>query len=331
MGLGAHNPYAVLGVTRSATQEEIKAAFRRLALRHHPDINTSDPAARTRFTQINEAYEVLGDEGRRRAFDRESPWGSTPPRADAAPNDGHKAKPAAHTTGMGAFEEFLRTMNPHSDAPPPPNDSAPQHDRTVPKSSVSASAAVQLFFMEAAKGCTKEVEYTVVTTVQGLWESTRHVGVVHFPPGTQSGQTLRMDTERGPCFIRVFVEEHEVFVRLGSDLHSVHPLTLTQAVFGATVLVPGLDGEVTIVVPSGTQHGDVHRLPEGGLPDLHSPRRGDHVVHFVVEIPTTLTLRQRSLLEAFRADEGAEGPPRPPDPSRLRRLTRRWRHLFAGA
>eukprot|EP00667_Euglena_gracilis_P026543 EG_transcript_32076 len=153
------DPYAVLGVPSYANQEDIKAAFRRLAKQCHPDVNSTDPNSHNRFRQINEAYELIGDEARRREYDAAHDSHAHP---DWPPGPDPSRTPPA--TDMDAFEAFLRGLKGSPTAGPA---TPPPEAEAAAKGKVTASVDVRLTFLEAARGCTKEVQYTVRRAFQG--------------------------------------------------------------------------------------------------------------------------------------------------------------------
>lgn len=326
---GAGDPYEALGVTPFASQGEIKAAFRRLAMQYHPDVNPGDPAARGRFAQINAAYERIGDAAKRRDYD------SSAGAADhnryertAAPTEATGAPPRWQTSAdMGAFEAFLKGMQAGAGAGGP---KAAHHTSDPffgdPKPDVSIHVEVRLSFEEAARGCEKELAYRVQRGVLGRAPAavTRTL-TVRVPAGIQAGEVLRIEHKGEPCFVHVVVEEHEVFRRHGIDLHLVFPLAWTQAIRGASVRVPTLEGDASVLIAAGTQHGAQHRLKGKGLPDVNATTVGDLVIHFIVEVPHLLSERQRRAVEEFAADEN-----RPvSDPATLRDLRQKWGVLLS--
>lgn len=328
--LSIRDAYATLGVPTDASQEEIKRAFREKAKQCHPDVNADDPKARDRFNAINHAYEAIGEESTRRAYDlkagRGFAGGSHEWSAGVDPQYKPKRRAWSGTGfeafGMG-FEAFMKqTMGAEPEGGMGAQARAGQEKPL--QQGTASQTDVRLTFREAAKGCRKEVDFSLHRVVHGHEEvSTERVWVA-IPAGIQQGEILRVDHKRDPLFVRVQVEEDEVLLRQGTDLHMVFPLRISQAILGATVHVPTLDGDVTVEVPPGTQHGDMQHIKGHGIRDVNGAAMGDQVVHFIVEIPSTITPDQREQMIRFSQDE----PTYIPGLAALGDLKRRWRVLF---
>lgn len=278
--------YEVLGVSRGATEADIKRAFRELARKHHPDVN---PQGGESFREINEAYAVLSDRESRARYDR---WGH--------PDDG--------STGFGAVVDAAHEMI----------NEVLRRRRNRQKGR-DLRYTLEVTFEEAAFGATKTIQ---VPDGEGR---TREFTVI-LPAGSKEGtvKQFRGEGERGKggaapgdLHVIVRVAEHAKFRREGFDVHSDHTVTFAQAALGAVIDLPTLDGPVKMRVPEGTQPGRVFRIRGRGIPQASGKTapRGDHLVHIQVEIPTELTPRQRQLIEELareRNDTAALPPGDPP-------------------
>jgi DnaJ-class molecular chaperone len=278
--------YEVLGVDRSATEADVKRAFRELARKHHPDVN---PHGGESFREINEAYAVLSDREQRARYDR---WGH--------PDDG--------TTGFGAVVDAAQEMI----------NEVLRRRRTKQKGR-DLRYTLEVTFEEAAFGVSKTIQ---VPDSEG---ATRAFTVV-VPAGSKEGTVkhFRNEGERGkggaqPGDLHVIlrVAEHHTFRRDGVDVHSDHTITFAQAALGAVIDLPTLDGPVKMRIPEGTQPARMFRIRGRGIPQASGKNapRGDHLVHVQVEIPTELTARQRQLIEELareRNDTAALPPGDPP-------------------
>jgi curved DNA-binding protein len=307
--------YRTLGVSKSATEKEIKAAYRRLARKHHPDVNPGSKEAEARFKEVNEAYEVLGDKEKRKRYDElGANWsafgrgaGPTPgwPRGGVRIDfedlgggsgfsdffktffggagfggttpfgGGRGASPFGGGTGFGVEEGF---------------NSAPASD---------AEGEVELTLSEVLRGTTREV---------GVEGSKRRVEV-KIPPGVRDGSRVRIAGEggrgaggrRGDLYLRVRLAPDPTFERRGDDLSTTVRVPLTVAVLGGEVQVTTLEGPVGIKIPPGTPAGQVFRLRGHGLPRLgEKGARGDLLASLAVDLPRSLTPRQKELFEELR-------------------------------
>ncbi len=275
------DPYDVLGVQRSADAAAIKSAFRKLAKKHHPDANKSDPKAAQRFSEVNSAYEILGDDAKRKAFDRGEIGADGKPRFE-----GFRAQPGGgfgHADfetifpggfarggrggGFGGFEDLLKGMfggaagrrsgfETHVDAD---DIGAPRgRDVTVP---------LTISLAEAAQGGTRRVRLPNGKEVD-----------VKIPAGLADGQQIRLKGQGlpgagavGDALIAVTVAPHKLFTREGANLRLELPVALYEAVLGAKVRVPTLDGAVELAIPAGTSSGRTFRLKGKGMPGKGGP------------------------------------------------------------
>ena len=287
--------YAVLGVAKSATEADIKRAFRELARKHHPDVALSGDGGEV-FREINEAYAVLSDPDARARYDR---WGHATSGGDDAGGFSAVVDAASELWG-----ELLR-------------------GRRSKQKGADLRYTLEVTFEEAAFGAEKTVHAG----------GRDHVVVV--PAGTKDGfaKTLKGEGERGKpgapagdLIVHVRVAEHAQFRRDGHDVHSDHLVTFAQAALGAVVDLTTIDGTVKMRVPPGTQPGSVFRVRGRGIPQASGKTapRGDHLVHVQVEVPSELTPRQRELIEELaRVSGDAPGGPVP-----RRRLLDRVRSLL---
>jgi molecular chaperone DnaJ len=300
--------YEVLGVKRTADDDELKKAYRKLALKLHPDKN-SETHAEERFKELNEAYQILSDPERRMQYDR----------------FGH----AAFEQGAGAgfdfaagfddiigdlFGDFFGTGRGRGAKP----GTTPQ---TCPQCNGSGQMRFQQGFFSIAKTCGKcNGQGQIVTNPcakcdgAGARRVTYTVNV-KIPAGVDTGSRLKLRGEgeagdsggpSGDLYVVLDVDEHPIFTRDGRDLVCEVPLSITQAALGTEIEVPTLDGSSKVKVPAGTQSGQMFRLRGRGVPDLGGYGNGDELVRIVVETPRKLTARQRDLLEEFAKLSGED-------------------------
>ncbi|MGN6109566.1 MAG: DnaJ C-terminal domain-containing protein [Kofleriaceae bacterium] len=264
--------YAVLGLTRDASETDVKRAFRELARRHHPDVNPGDGGER--FREINEAYAVLSDRDARTRYDR---WGH--------PDDG--------SSGLGAVVDAAQEII---------NDVFRR--RRSKQRGKDVRYTLEVTFEEASFGSSKTITLPSEPASEG---KLRELTVV-IPPGMKDGtvKTLKGEGERGrggaaagDLHVMIRIAEHGVFRRDGLDVRSDQTISFSQAALGAVIEVPTLDGPIKMRIPEGTQPGRVFRIRGRGIPQAagKAAPRGDHLVHVHVEVPTELTPRQRELIE----------------------------------
>jgi molecular chaperone DnaJ len=299
--------YLVLGVSRDATDAEIKRAFRELARKHHPDVNPESNGEA--FREINEAYAVLSDNEARARYDR---WGH--------PDD---------TTGLSAVVEAAQDIL---------NDVFRR--RRGKQRGNDLRYKLELTFEEAAFGCSKMIQIPASdgqTSPTGQTSQTRKTreftvvvaaGVLDGTVKTfkGEGEPGKGSAAPGDLHVSLRVAEHPVFRRDGLDVRSEHTISFTQAALGAVLEIATLDGAVKMRIPEGTQPGRVFRIRGRGIPQASgktSPR-GDHLVHIQIEVPTELTPRQRELIEELAQSTGE---PRAGNPQK-RRLIDRMRSLL---
>ncbi len=337
--------YAILGVPRTASAADIRAAFRSLAMRYHPDRNPDDPAAADRFREVAEAWEVLGDAEQRARFDRLGPLytpGGKPPSPedlegilkDALGNlfgvrrDGEPGADLRETvtvtledsaTGCEREVTVTRTVR----CRPCDGTGAPRDGRAACATcNGSGKGASRWMFRNACADCAGR-GFRPSSRCDRCSGEGRHPQAealrVRVPAGVATGQKLRVRgkghesaTEglaTGDLYVVVAVAEHPVFRRRGADVLCEAPVLLTELCLGADLRVPTLEGTTTIRVPAGTAPGDAFRLEGRGLPGPGG-RRGDLHVKVVVDIPERLDVPERQALEALARVLRADSHPR---------------------
>lgn len=294
------DPYDVLGVPRGASADEIKKAFRKLAKKLHPDANKKDPRAAVKFAELNAAYEILGDETKRKAFDRGEIDAEGKPRFQGF--EGFGAGPGAGAGGFGregvfetftfgpegvrrgggragafrGFEDILSGMFGGGVGGQRGTDAFEAADFPLHGSQRDATASLTITLAEAAHGAAKRVRLPTGKDVD-----------VKIPPGLTEGQQIRLKGQgftspggrTGDALITVTVEPHRFFKVEGRNLRLELPVTLYEAVLGGKVRVPTLDGAVELAVPAGSSSGRTFRLKGKGLPG------GDLLVALRIALP----------------------------------------------
>jgi DnaJ-class molecular chaperone len=296
------DPYQILGVSRTSSQDEIKQAYRRLAKQHHPDRNPNDRNAERRFKEVQAAYEVLGDPDKRTQYDRFGAGGPRPDYQEWTSGPGFNTNFDVHFGGddlTSIFEQFFSRGA-------GVGTGGRQRGKRRPARGADIEMDVTLNFEEAIKGAVREV----VLATEGADQRER----IRFrvPAGVEDGQTVRVPGKgqgrgsgRGDLVVRVHVQPHPQFRREGLDLFVDLWLSFPEALLGAEVEVPTLDGTARLKIPPGTPSGTKLRLRGRGVEDVRSGRTGDLYAVIRIDAPRTLTPRARELVEALR-DELAE-------------------------
>jgi DnaJ-class molecular chaperone len=290
------DPYDILGIGRSASQEDIRRAYRRLARKLHPDLNPGDRAAEERFKRLSAAYDLLGDPEKRERFDRGEIDASGEARPQPPPRHHHDAfdmtgdgpyPPGTGPAGMMDMDDLLGSVFGHR------SGTASGTSRFRIRGG-DLRGRLTLDFLEAVNGTTKRVTLPDGRTVD-----------VTVPPGTQDGQVLRLRGRGGPgiggaqagdLLLEVEVGEHRYFTRLGDDIHLELPISLSEAVLGGRAEAPTPTGPVAVSIPKGSNTGTVLRLRGRGVPRPDGSR-GDAYITLKVVLPNG----RDPELEAFAA------------------------------
>jgi DnaJ-class molecular chaperone len=323
--------YATLGVPRTASQADIKKAFRKLARQHHPDVNKGDGAAERRFKEISEANEVLSDPEKRKLYDQlGSNWqayeqagaGSGRPGAPFAGFQGFRPggggvrfEYRGNPDDLAGFSDFFRTffgggLN---------FDDLGEQGRARTQTRVRTASIEDLFGdLGSATGAANgrpparsrleaEAEISLEEVASGTKRLLDMQGKrieVDIPAGVADGQRIRFSSvgpNRSDVYLRVKVRPHPVFTRKGADLQRELPLMLREALLGAEVPVPTLNGRVLLRIPPETQNGRTFRLAGKGLPRFRGEGRGDLYAKVLVVLPTGLSDEGRQAAERFLA------------------------------
>ena len=272
--------YQVLGIGKSASDKDIKAAFRRLARRHHPDLNPGDEAAEREFKKINEAYEVLSDPESRNRYDR---YGDNWMHADRIESGGGgfgygaAAPPGAGDLFGGDLFDLLGGFG-----------------RSGARASQRLETSVDISLKEAFTGTTRNVTLSEPHGPRRM--------EVTIPPGVRSGSKVRISPSEGlDLLIDVKVNPHRLFRRRGDDLHVDAEVPFEVAALGGEAEVATMTGRILLKIPSCSGTGRKIRLSGRGMPVLGNPeRRGDLIVTVRPTVPGDLTDDQRRLLETYR-------------------------------
>lgn len=308
--------YATLGVSKTATADQIKQAFRKLARKYHPDVNPSDKTAEAKFKEINEAYEVLSDPDKRRKYDQFGQYWNRAEGAGWPPNAGSADFSGFDFSQYGSFDDFInellgrfggaspgggRTYTSYRTSPGGPtgyggfSDFSGYRDTTSPGQDLESTLALSL--SEAFNGAQKRLNLGNETIT------------VRIPAGAKPGSRIRIKEKgqinpasrrRGDLYLVVEIKPHTFFRFEGDNLVCEVPIAPDEAVLGASIEVPTPDGSVTMNIPAGIRSGQTLRLRGKGWRNP-SGTRGDQLVRVMIVPPPEVSPTERELYEKIRA------------------------------
>ncbi len=317
------NYYQILGITSTATNDEIKRAFRRLARTCHPDLNPGDKVAEEKFKAIGEAYEVLSDASRRAQYDEFSRYwnqkgfqgkggrkkarakSARSPRPVARPSDRVATEVPPTDMDFGEFADFNSFVDRLLERRPPQRTTPPQPGT---KDYYRPGNTRTSYTVNARKGRDAEARLTIplTTAYTGGRERIRLEDgrslEVSMPPGLVTGQRVRLKNQGingGDLYLKITVAPHDFFRLDGMDLYCQVPVTVPEAVLGGAIEVPTLDGWVKMTLPPGVRQGQRLRLSNKGYP-IEGDRRGDQIVEVQIQIPSAPTDGEKDLYQQLR-------------------------------
>lgn len=290
--------YEILGIERTADENTIKKAYRKLAKQYHPDTNKGNPQAEEKFKEATEAYAVLSDPEKRKQYDQfgSGEGGQNGEWQEFHFDEGDMDDILKNIFG-GGFGGF-RTDGFTSDGFHSYGYRMPAEDGQ------DVHADIDVEFMEAVNGCEKTIR---LTEADGTSKSLK----VRIPAGIDTGKSIRLRGKgmpgrnggrQGDLLLRVTVKERQGFERKDTDVYSTVKIPFTTAVFGGEVIVPTLDGKVLCKIRPGTQSGTKIRLQGKGIISMKTPHvRGDQYAVVQIEVPRTLNPEALKKLKEFEA------------------------------
>jgi curved DNA-binding protein len=312
----ADDYYKTLGVEKTATAEELKKAYRKLALKYHPDRNPNNKAAEEKFKKISEAYAVLSDPEKKKQFDQ---FGSDQFRQRYSQEDifrGVDLDEILRSFGFGGFgrtgtrtyRTSTRRGGGFSGA-----DSDPFADlfgggqsyANIPQQGQDLEYNLAITLEESVLGAEKKIAIPQEGKVEEI--------NIRIPAGIAAGKRLRLGGKGypgssggppGDLYLHIAIVPHPIFTRDGNDIHLEKAVTFTQAALGSTIEVPTLDGTTKrIKIPPGTQNNTKIRMKGYGVPHMKGGGKGDQFVKITIQVPKNLTDRQLQLLKKL-VEEG---------------------------
>ena len=309
--------YQTLGVSKDADQDEIKKAYRKLARQYHPDVNPDDPKAEEKFKEINEAYQVLSDEDKRKKYDQFGSQWKQYQRTGGRPEDFDWSQWAARGQpggtqyrtvsqeeleqmfggGLGGFSDFFETLFGGMGGVRGTRRTARRPGAQTAARGRDIEHPVQISLKEAFHGTTRLLTF----------EGGRRIEA-SIPPGVKSGSKVRLSGQgaegprgAGDLYLKVDVKPHPKFERDGDDLRMDQPVDLFTALLGGEVKVATIDKEVQLTIPPESDSGKVFRLKGLGMPKLGSPKkRGDLYVTLQIQVPKDLTAAQKKTFKELQ-------------------------------
>jgi curved DNA-binding protein len=307
--------YQILGVSKNASEKEIKQAFRKLARKYHPDVNPGDRGAEQRFKEINEAHEVLSDPEKRRKYDElGANWKQYEQYTRGPSPGGFGGFRVDFEGGSGAgFSDFFKTFfGGGIDLEDLFGQAAGPGFRTSrrarggrgfgepPEAGLDVSAVVEVSLDEAYRGTTRRLSLEGGPAAEAF--------EVRIPAGVRDGSRVRVSGKgeksrggrAGDLYLEVKVKPNPLYRREGDNLYVDVPVTFAEAALGAEIEVPTLSGRARIRIPAGSQTGRLMRLKGKGMPRLKGGEPGDLFVKLVVVVPKELKPREQELVRELQ-------------------------------
>lgn len=281
--------YKILGVSRNASSEDIKKAYRKLARRYHPDLNSGKKEAEEKFKEIQEAYEVISKEDKRKAYDvyGSSGFGGFQPGQERTTRRWSESSPEGgfrfSFSDVSGFEDIFGEMFGTREAT----------GRTGRVRDVEHE--IEIDFETAIKGGGRDIKISRET---GERKTSTETISVKIPPGVDDGSRIRVAGKgeagrgrgtSGDLYLRVKVMPHPIFRRNQDDIYLEVPITFYEAALGAQINVPTIDGTATVTIPSGIQNGTKLRLKGKGVPNIKNKERGDEYVVVKIVMPEQIS------------------------------------------
>ncbi|BAY94553.1 MULTISPECIES: DnaJ C-terminal domain-containing protein [unclassified Tolypothrix] len=305
--------YAILGVSKTASPEEIKQAFRKLARKFHPDVNPGNKQAEASFKEVNEAYEVLSDPDKRKKYDQFGQYWKQ--AGQGFPSGAGVDMGGFDFSQYGSFNDFLNEL--FGGAGPRSNRQNYSYSTSTSSRRPGGFGGFNDFgFQDMGAGTSQDSEATITLTfaeafagIQKRFSLGNETIDVRIPAGAKAGTRLRvrgkgqinpMTQQRGDLYLKVELQPHSFFQFEGDNLICEVPITPDEATLGASIDVPTPDGSVNVKLPAGVRSGQSLRLRGKGWP-LAKGGRGDQLVKVAIVPPKDMSQQEREYYEKIRA------------------------------
>jgi len=310
--------YAILGVNKTTSADEIKKTFRKLARKYHPDMNPENKEAEARFKEVNEAYEVLSDPEKRKKYDQ---YGQYWKQAAATPGGWPGGGGTAVDFGgvdfsqYGSFDEFINTLLGRAAANSAGTNRNGQWNYSNYRTG-GPSGGFEDFpgYENRNAGTSRDTEVTISLTLGEAFRGTSKrvaTGEVSIPAGVKTGSKIRVKgkgqvdpytKQQGDLYLKLEVLPHAFFQFEGENLVCEVPITPDEAVLGASIEVPAPEGTIVVKFPAGMRSGQSLRLRGKGWPKPKKDERTDLLVKIAIVPPKELTAQERELYEKIKAN-----------------------------
>ncbi len=291
--------YGTLGVERGASEAELKKAYRKLAMRYHPDKNPGNKSAEEKFKEISEAYEVLKDPKRRQMYDQfghtanaGGPQGGNPFEGFDYGSAGFGGYQQQSGNAQDIFSEFFGDVF----------RQGPRSRDFRNQKGADLRYTLTISLEEAATGAEKTISF--LRKRNGREDQSKLAITV--PAGVRDGQRLKLKNEgdassggQGDLYVIIHFQEHILFKRKENEVYMDLPVIFTEAILGATLEIPTLTGVAQLRIPPGTHPNQVFRLKGKGFPDMSGYGHGDMLIKIIVDIPSNLTEDEKRIFQSL--------------------------------
>ena len=326
----AKDYYKLLGVSKNASKEEIKRAFRKMARKYHPDVNPDEQKSGEKFKEINEAYSILNDDKKKEMYDKFGVVEGDPTSYQqyaGAPGGANVHRGPDGTTyyystsgSPGGFDfndifgnrnnsrgdfggfDFFNDLGDIFDVFSKGGSTRARSSQfgNVPREGDDLRYNMEIGFMDAFNGGKTKIQYQDPSTGQ------QQILTVNIPRGVKDNQKLRLKGKGmpgenggapGDLYIALHIQKHPIFERKDDDIYVIHEVPFTTAALGGKIQVPGIENALNVTVPPGTDESSVLRLKDQGFYKINSNERGNLLVKIKIKVPNKLNITQKELLE----------------------------------